>query len=236
MDPRRALSFGAAATSYDAGRPSYPADAVQWVLPPGAQRVLDLGAGTGKLTGAVRSLGVDTVAVEPDDAMRALIPGEALAGTAEEIPLPDASVDAVVAGQAFHWFDAERALPEMRRVLRPGGSIGLFWNLYDDRVLWVAELVGLYGAEDTVTVLAGMGPPFEGAPLGLAAGEQRHVPHAHPMTRDLLVENLRSRSPILLMPDEQRAQVLARARELAPAEELDLPYVCNTWRWLPAGP
>ena len=234
MDPRRALSFGAAASSYDAGRPSYPAEALRWVLPDGAQRVLDLGAGTGKLTAAVRALGVDTVAVEPDDAMRALVPGEALAGTAEQIPLPDASVDAVVAGQAFHWFDAERALPEMRRVLRPGGSIGLLWNLFDDRVPWVAELVGLYGAEDTVTVLADMPAPFDGAPLGLGAGEHRHVPHTHPMTRDLLVENLRSRSPLLLMAEQQREQTLARARELAPAEEFDLPYVCSTWRWLPA--
>lgn len=236
MDPRRALSFGAAASSYDVGRPSYPAEAVQWVLPPGAGRVLDLGAGTGKLTQALRDLGLDTVAVEPDDAMRALIPGEALAGTAEQIPLPDASVDAVVAGQAFHWFDASLALPEMRRVLRPGGTIGLLWNLFDDRVPWVAELVGLYGAEDTVTVLADMAPPFDGAPLGLAAGEQQHVPHPHPMTRDLLVENLRSRSPILLMQEQQRAEVLARARELPPADAFDLPYVCSTWRWLPASP
>ena len=234
MDPRRALSFGAAASSYDAGRPSYPAEALRWVLPDGARRVLDLGAGTGKLTGALQDLGLETVAVEPDDAMRALVPGEVLAGTAEEIPLPDASVDAVLAGQAFHWFEADRALPEMRRVLRPGGSIGLLWNLFDDRVPWIAELVGLYGAEDTVTVLAEMPPPFDGGPLGLAAGEQQLVPHTHPMTRDLLVENLRSRSPILLMPDEQRAQVLARARELAPADEFALPYVCNTWRWLPA--
>ena len=236
MDPRRALSFGTAASSYDAGRPSYPAEAVRWVLPSGAQRVLDLGAGTGKLTATLRDLGMDTVAVEPDDAMRSHVPGEALAGTAEEIPLPDASVDAVVAGQAFHWFDVERALPEMRRVLRPDGSIGLLWNLFDDRVPWVADLVGLYGAEDTVSVLADMEAPFDGEPLGLAAGEQRHVAHTHPMTRDLLVENLRSRSAILLMTDEQRTDVLARARELAPAEEFDLPYVCNTWRWLASTP
>jgi SAM-dependent methyltransferase len=234
MDSRRALSFGAAASSYDAGRPSYPAEAVRWVLPDGARRVLDLGAGTGKLTAALRSLELDTVAVEPDDAMRALVPGEALAGTAEEIPLPDASVDAVVAGQAFHWFDVDRALPEMRRVLRPGGSIGLLWNLFDDRVPWVAELVGLYGAEDTVSTLGEMGPPFDGAPLGLSAGEQLHVPHTHPMTRDLLVENLRSRSPILLLPDQDREVVLTRARELAPADAFELPYVCSTWRWLPA--
>jgi hypothetical protein len=122
----------------------------------------------------------------------------------------------------------------MRRVLRPGGSIGLLWNLFDDRVPWVAELVRLYGAEDTVTVLADIPAPFDGSRLGLSGGEHLLVEHVHPMTRDLLVENLRSRSPILLMPDEQRTAVLARAGELAPAETFDLPYVCSTWRWLPA--
>src|SRR5689334_20923777 len=113
MDPRRALSFGAAAAEYDAARPTYPAEAVRWTLPDDAHRVLDLGAGTGKLTRVVLDLGLEAVAVEPDDAMRALIPAESHAGTAEEIPLPDASVDAIVVGQAFHWFDPARALPEM---------------------------------------------------------------------------------------------------------------------------
>ncbi len=110
-----------------------------------APDVLDLGAGTGKLTGGLVALGHRVTAVEPDPAMlaqlRALLPGvTAPAGGAEEIPLPDASVDAVVVGQAFHWFDQERALPEIARVLRPGGVLGALWNLDDDRVEWVAEL------------------------------------------------------------------------------------------------
>ena len=231
MDPRRALSFGAAAAAYDRGRPSYHADAVRWALPDGATRVLDLGAGTGKLTRAVLDLGVAVVAVEPDDEMRALVPAEALAGSAEQIPLPDGSVDAVLVGQAFHWFDPARALPEMRRVLRPGGTVGLFWNLYDDAVPWVAELCDLYGAEDRVSYMAELSAPFDGGPHGLPVAEHLLVPHGHAMTRDLLVENLMSRSPILLMSDEQRAETLARARDLPPADAFEIPYVCSTWRF-----
>ena len=156
MDPRRALSFGSAAAEYAAARPSYPAEAVRWAIGD-ARRVLDLGAGTGKLTQVVLALGLEAVAVEPDDAMRALIPAESYAGTAEEIPLPDASVDAIVVGQAFHWFDPVRAIPEMVRVLRSGGRIGLFWNLYDDRVAWVEALCEVVRWLTTATIDA---PPL----------------------------------------------------------------------------
>jgi SAM-dependent methyltransferase len=138
----RARSFDAAAAAYERYRPEYPEPALRWVvdrlgLEPGA-RVLDLGAGTGKLTRGLAALGLDVVAVEPGAAMleqlRAAVPGvEALQGSAEAIPLPDASVDAAAAGQAFHWFDRERALPELRRVLRPSGGLGLLWNWEDVR-------------------------------------------------------------------------------------------------------
>jgi SAM-dependent methyltransferase len=229
MDPRRALSFGAVASSYDLGRPTYPAEALRWVLPPHARTALDLGAGTGKLTRGLRALGLDVVAVEPDDAMRAVIGEGALPGTAEAIPLPDASVDAVFVGQAFHWFDQERALPEMVRVLRPGGAIGLLWNLFDDRVPWVAELCAIWNPEDTVSVLAGMGPPFDGPTVGLSPIEQLVVEHEHQLDRDLLEANLRSRSPFILMSEQEREAKVTAARALVP-EHFALPYACNTWR------
>src|SRR4051812_36765553 len=119
----RRMSFGGAAEDYAGGRPSYPPDAIAWVLPSGAQRVLDLGAGTGLLTEQLLAVGMDVIAVEPSADMRAHIAGaaEVLDGTAETIPVPDASVDAVVAGQAFHWFDVPRAMREIARVLRPRG-------------------------------------------------------------------------------------------------------------------
>src|SRR5437762_9625923 len=134
---QRRLSFGFRAAEYDRYRPGYPAEAVQWLVgrPPPA-RVLDVGAGTGRLSVAATALGHDVLAVEPDDAMRAVaeaaLPGRTVAGTAEDLPLPDASYDAVVAGQAYHWFDRDRALPEIARVLSAGGALGVVWNIRDD--------------------------------------------------------------------------------------------------------
>src|SRR6201986_3186482 len=140
-----ATSFGAPPAAYERGRPPYPPEALDWLLPPGARRVLDLGAGTGKLTRELAGRGLDVVAVEPLGGMRAelsrVLPDTpVLEGSAEHIPLPDGSVDAVLAAQAWHWVTPERAAPEVARVLRPGGTLGLVWNERDEEVPWVAEL------------------------------------------------------------------------------------------------
>src|SRR5215475_2957515 len=141
----RAVSFGAVADAYERGRPPYPPTAIDWLLPAGAARVLDLGAGTGKLTRQLAGRGLDVTAVEPSEAMReqlrGAVPGiRSLEGTAERIPLPGGSVDAVLVAQAWHWVDPARAVPEVARVLRPGGQLGLLWNVRDERADWVAAL------------------------------------------------------------------------------------------------
>ena len=150
---QRSLSFGAEAAAYERGRPSYPPEAIDWLLPSGARDVLDLGAGTGKLTTRLVERGLDVVAVDPIPEMLELLSTSlpdtpALLGTAEEIPLPDDSVDAVLVAQAWHWFDTERAVKEVARVLRPGGRLGLVWNARDERLGWVKDLGRIIGHED----------------------------------------------------------------------------------------
>jgi SAM-dependent methyltransferase len=217
---RRARSFDGVADAYRRARPTYPAAAVAWVLAiaPG-RRVVDLAAGTGKLTQVLVSEGADVVAVEPLDRMRAAleqtVPGiRALAGTAEQIPLPDGSADAVFAAQAFHWFDAPRALDEIARVLVPGGAVGLLWNLRDDRVAWVAELTrALGGAGDVLG-----SHELDDEPIRhprFAGVERREFPNPEPFDRARLVEWARSTSSIATLDPAGREAALGEVGRLA---------------------
>lgn len=240
-DPELAAAFDRTAASYARARPGYPPAALAHLaaelgLAPGA-RVLDLGAGTGKLTAQLVAAGYRVVAVEPLPAMRAelaaAVPAAELhAGAAEAIPLADGAVDAITVAQAFHWFYPEVALPEMARVLRPGGGVALLWNERDDRVPWVAEMQriihwydqGPYDARtDWAARIAGIGP-F--SPLGVA-----HFEWAQPMTRELLEAATLSRSYIAKMAPAEREPILAGVRTLAAgfAEPFDLPHITHVW-------
>lgn len=147
IDPSRALSFGRFAEEYARWRPTYPADAVEW-LTRGASRVVDVGAGTGKLTGSLLERGLSVEAVEPDPDMLAVLhrlypAAGAHHAPAEALPMADASVDAVLAADAWHWFPHDQAVEEVRRVLRPGGWLGLVWNLVTPVEPWEFELAGI---------------------------------------------------------------------------------------------
>jgi len=228
----RRVAFGPAAQEYVAGRPSYPVEALRWALPDGARTVLDLAAGTGKLTERLLELGLDVHAVEPLAEMRAAIPAgaHAMDGTAEAIPLPDESVDAVTVGQAYHWFDPPAALAEMRRVLRPGGTIGLFWNLLDDSVAWVAEFADLIAAEERASEITAEPRPVWTGVGGIGEPERALFRHGETYDADRLVAYVVSRSQVIVASPEERAALIQRVRAFAPKGEVEMPMVCEAWR------
>jgi ubiquinone/menaquinone biosynthesis C-methylase UbiE len=229
---RRAASFGAAASAYAQHRPDYPVAAIQWAVAPVADLgrpvdVLDLGAGTGKLTARLASLSgpAHVVAVEPDPEMlaelrRQLPEVRAMEGRAEAIPLPDGSVDAVLAGQAAHWFDLDRALPEIARVLRPGGVLAGLWNADDASIDWVQ---GLHDASGRRTIVPILGPENQDRATStwltevgkqlFWPPEQSEFSHSHVRTAKSMVETLRTHSLFLIMEEPEREATLTDVRE-----------------------
>jgi SAM-dependent methyltransferase len=228
---RQSLSFGEEAAAYERGRPSYPPDAIDWLLPDGARNVLDLGAGTGKLTVRLVERGLDVIAVDPIAEMLEVLSSSlpdtpALLGTAEDIPLPDDSVDSVLVAQAWHWFDPERAIKEVARVLRPGGRLGLLWNRRDERLGWVKDLGNIIGHEDDpFSQTVALPPPF-------ADAERHQVEWTNYLTPQALLDLVASRSYCITSPAAVRTRTLAEVRELlathpalANSTGLALPYV-----------
>jgi SAM-dependent methyltransferase len=231
IDPVAAAGFASAAEVYERARPSYPEDAIDWLFEQtgvgAGDTVVDLGAGTGKLTRLLVRSGARIVAVEPIPEMRALIGvGEVVDGTAEDIPLPDGSAALVTVAQAFHWFDHDRALPEIHRVIRPGGFLALVWNMRD-----TADPVQ-GGIEDLLTQYRGPLPAQrEGkwrAPLAASRlfGEIRSATFRYEQmfTADDLADRVASTSFVAAMSEEERLPLLAQVRELVAGRDEPFPF------------
>jgi SAM-dependent methyltransferase len=220
-DSAHARSFGQVAERYDRYRPGYAPAALVWALGERPRRVMDLGAGTGILSRLLRQLGHDVIAVEPDEQMRTRLaevsPGiHAVGGRAEEIPLADGSVDAVVAGQAYHWFDRDRTHAELARVLRPDGVFAAFWNDADLRTLWTVTYVGIIDGPLAAQPrpLSDFGPGF--GPV--AVGE---FPHDISTSADDLAALATTRSPYLVGDAAARDALLGAIHRLV--HEAGLP-------------
>ncbi|WP_282848121.1 class I SAM-dependent methyltransferase [Microbacterium oxydans] len=237
-----ATSFGEQAGNYEVGRPDYPFEAVAWMLermPHGSRRIADVGAGTGKLTRVLAEApDAEVVAVDPDPVMlatlRGAVPGvPTFQGSAEKLPLPDASVDAVVLGQAWHWVDPVAGSAEIGRAVRGGGVLGLIWNIRDDRVDWVRRLTEIMHGSHAENMLA-EGDPVVSAPFsGL---EQERWEWTRTVTRDVLHRMAASRSYIITASDEEKARITRELDALFDELDLhgdatiDLPYVTRAYR------
>jgi SAM-dependent methyltransferase len=213
----RAGTFRNAVEDYDRGRPGYPIEAVRW-LTGDAETVVDLGAGTGKLTTSLLKLPHEVVAIEIEQSMVAklragLVDGQAVCARAEALPIRSSSVDCVVVAQAFHWFDNEPALGEMARVLKSRGRLGLIWNVRDRSVDWVDQLVRVTGkdnSEATLSTLAERRPHFEPFESEIFRTVQR-------VDRAALVAHVRSRSHVAALDEEQRTRITKAVLDLCDA-------------------
>lgn len=228
IHPTAAAGFSAAADVYERARPGYPEEAVIWLterlgIGPGRD-VLDLAAGTGKLTRQLVPLGARIVAVEPLDEMRAelekAVPGvEALSGTAEAIPLPNGSVDAVTCAQAFHWFQADEALHEVHRVLRPAGSVALLWNVRDEDDLLQVRIDEILEPHRIEFPGGSLDWP-EALDRSRLFGPVDHMtwPYERELTASSIVDGVSTTSFVAAMPAERRAALLAEVLEAIPGE------------------
>ena len=241
--PRR-LTFGAHADAYERARPAWPEEVARWLVPEGAELVVELGAGTGKLTRAVAALDVRVVAVEPDPRMLAVLRGlglEGVDGSAEAIPFDDGVADAVVAGSSLHWFELETALREIHRVLRSGGRFGFGWNHRDDRHPVIARMSeAVYAAQARLRTPRWRSRDWA-APLtesGLFR-DVEHVlfEHTLELPREALDDHLMSYSGVAALADDDRRRVLSGVAEILDSDPsvndggtLRLPFVVAAYR------
>jgi len=243
VHPIAAEGYGQAAQVYARGRPGFPPQALDWLtddlqLKPG-RFALELGAGTGKFTKLLAQTGAEVVAVEPVAAMLALLADDlpavkTLRATAEDLPLGASCMDAVVCAQSFHWFATPASLSEIRRVLKPGGLLGLTWNVRDRSVAWVEELTRIMNRYE------GDAPRYDDgewrdvfpAP-GFGPLREKSVPHAHTGNAErVIVDRVASVSFIAALPEATRQSVLNEVRaliagtpELAGKSIVSMPYV-----------
>ncbi|GEK87286.1 class I SAM-dependent methyltransferase [Microbacterium aerolatum] len=242
MSDGRATSFGAAAGDYEAARPDYPFEAVAWMLeklPHRSHRIADVGAGTGKLTRVLADApDAEVIAIDPDplmlEALRAAVPGvPTFLGTAERLPVPDASLDAVVLGQAWHWVDPVVGSSEVGRVVRSGGTLGLIWNTRDSGTDWVRRLTAIMHSSAAEIMLDENGPAVA-EPFG--ALEQEEWRWVRPITRAQLHRIADSRSHLITASDAERRSIhddmdaLFDELGLEGDATIDLPYVTRAFR------
>ena len=234
--PSPATSFGAVADAYDRARPSYPDEAVAWLTGGGRAHVVELGAGTGKLTEMLIELGHDVFATEPDEQMLDLLSAKlpdarATVGSAEEIPVGDQTYDAVIVGQAFHWFDQEAALAEISRVLKPGGRLIVLWNERDNRIPWVRKLSAQIASQRGDVDPTGA---IDDSAL-YSAVEEHDFRFWQIVNRETIQDLVMSNSHVSTLPEEQREakrrDVLALYDDYGRGMDgMQLPYTCRVFR------
>lgn len=245
MSADRATSFGAEAANYEAGRPDYPFEAVAWMLeqmPHGSRRIVDVGAGTGKLTRVLaQAPDAEVVAVDPDvemlAALRRAVPGiPTFQGSAERMPLPDASTDAVVLGQAWHWVEPVAASVEIGRVVRSGGVLGLIWNIRDEREEWVRRLTEIMHSSPAENLVNGPGSEGPRVEAPFSRVETERWEWSRPMSRAQMHQMALSRSYLITAPAEEREEIRHQMERLfdelgvTADGTIDLPYVTHAFR------
>jgi SAM-dependent methyltransferase len=238
VHPSAATGFARSVEAYERARPEYPPAAIAWLAAEldlrAGRTVVDLAAGSGKLTRPLATLGCEVIAIEPVAEMRAAIgpAARALDGTAEAMPLPDDSADVVTVGQAFHWFDGPKALAEIERVLRPGGALALVWNRRPSESSQlhaaISEIIAPYRSDAPAHASGAWREAFAGREL-----TERHFEFTQRLDADGLADRAGSTSFIAALDDAEREPLLARVRALAPDGPVDVPYECEIHVWRP---